>query len=44
MNLPSMKPPARGWVSYGLKLGRDLPEIMSGGRFPIRKVIVELFQ
>jgi hypothetical protein len=25
MNLPSMNPPARGWVSYGGKDGSDLP-------------------
>lgn len=38
MNLLTMKPPATGDMSYGLKLGKDLPDIMRGGLFPSNSI------
>lgn len=34
INLPSMKPPALGENSKAGKLGKDFPDIITGGRLP----------
>jgi len=35
---PSIKPPDLGEVSKDVKLGRDLPDIIKGGRFPSNSI------